>query len=104
MAKSKVTQKKVSLSELNNHTTTNKRQALKDLSKLNFDELILYRCKIFANSIWAITCKLIWFICMATTNYITRTYPCVLKSINTKSLFQTFFLNSHDQDFESVGE
>ena len=30
MAKSKVTQKKVSLSDLNNHNITNKRQALKD--------------------------------------------------------------------------
>ena len=40
MSKVKSSQKKVSLSELNNHTTTNKRQALKDLSKLNFDELI----------------------------------------------------------------
>ena len=40
MAKVKSSQKKVSLSELNNHTTTNKRQALKDLSKLNFDELM----------------------------------------------------------------
>jgi len=39
MSKVKSSQKKVSLSELNNHTTTNKRQALKDLSKLNFDEL-----------------------------------------------------------------
>ena len=39
MAKVKSSQKKVSLSELNNHSTTNKRQALKDLSKLNFDEL-----------------------------------------------------------------
>ena len=40
MAKTKVTQKKVSLSELNNHNITNKRQALKDLKMLNFDELI----------------------------------------------------------------
>ena len=39
MAKSKVTQKKVSLSELNNHNVSNKRQALKDLKMLNFDEL-----------------------------------------------------------------
>ena len=39
MAKVKSSQKKVSLSELNNHSITNKRQALKDLSKLNFDEL-----------------------------------------------------------------
>jgi phosphate starvation-inducible PhoH-like protein len=40
MAKSKVTQKKVTLSELNNHNITNKRQALKDLKMLNFDELM----------------------------------------------------------------
>ena len=40
MSKNKSSQKKVSLSELNNHTTTNKRQALKDLNKLDFDELI----------------------------------------------------------------
>ena len=40
MSKVKSSQKKVSLSELNNHTTTNKRQALKDLNKLDFDELI----------------------------------------------------------------
>jgi len=41
MSKSKSSQKnKVSLSELNNHTTTNKRQALKDLKMLNFNELI----------------------------------------------------------------
>ena len=39
MAKAKVTQKKVSLSDLNNHNITNKRQALKDLKMLNFDEL-----------------------------------------------------------------
>ena len=39
MAKSKATQKKVTLSELNNHTVNNKRQALKDLKMLNFDEL-----------------------------------------------------------------
>ena len=40
MSKVKSSQKKVSLSELNNHSITNKRQALKDLSKLNFDELM----------------------------------------------------------------
>ena len=39
MSKSKSSQKKVSLSELNNHTINNKRQALKDLTLLNFDEL-----------------------------------------------------------------
>ena len=39
MSKTKSSQKKVSLSELNNHSTTNKRQALKDLNKLNFNEL-----------------------------------------------------------------
>ena len=40
MAKAKATQKKVSLSELNNHTVNNKRQALKDLKMLNFNELM----------------------------------------------------------------
>ena len=40
MARTKATQKKVSLSELNNHTVNNKRQAMKDLKMLNFDELI----------------------------------------------------------------
>ena len=40
MARTKATQKKVSLSELNNHTVNNKRQALKDLKMLNFDDLI----------------------------------------------------------------
>ena len=39
MSKNKSSQKKVSLSELNNHATNNKRQALKDLKMLNFDEL-----------------------------------------------------------------
>ena len=39
MSKSKSSQKKVSLSELNNHTISNKRQAMKDLKMLNFDEL-----------------------------------------------------------------
>ena len=39
MSKSKSSQKKVTLSELNNHTVNNKRQALKDLKMLNFDEL-----------------------------------------------------------------
>ena len=39
MSKIKSSQKKVSLSELNNHSITNKRQALKDLNKLDFDEL-----------------------------------------------------------------
>ena len=39
MSKSRSSQKKVSLSELNNHTTNNKRQALKDLKMLNFDEI-----------------------------------------------------------------
>ena len=39
MARAKATQKKVSLSELNNHTVNNKRQALKDLKMLNFDEI-----------------------------------------------------------------
>ena len=40
MSKTRNSQKKVSLSELNNHTTNNKRQALKDLNKLNFDEIM----------------------------------------------------------------
>ena len=39
MSKSKSSQKKVSLSELNNHTITNKRQAMKDLKMLNFNDL-----------------------------------------------------------------
>jgi len=39
MSKTNRSQKKVSLSELNNHAITNKRQALKDLKMLNFDEL-----------------------------------------------------------------
>jgi len=39
MSKVKSSQKKVSLSELNNHTVSNKRQALKDLNLLNFNEL-----------------------------------------------------------------
>ena len=39
MSKTKSSQKKVTLSELNNHTVNNKRQALKDLKMLNFDEL-----------------------------------------------------------------
>ena len=39
MSKTKSSSKKVSLSELNNHTVNNKRQALKDLKMLNFNEL-----------------------------------------------------------------
>ena len=39
MSKVKSSQKKVTLSELNNHTTNNKRQALKDLKMLNFDDI-----------------------------------------------------------------
>jgi phosphate starvation-inducible PhoH-like protein len=39
MSKVKSSQKKVSLSELNNHTVNNKRQALKDLKMLKFDDL-----------------------------------------------------------------
>ena len=39
MSKSKSSQKKVTLSNLNNHAITNKRQALKDLKMLDFDEL-----------------------------------------------------------------
>jgi len=41
MSKSRNSQpKKVSIHELNNHNIINKRQALKDLNKLNFDEMI----------------------------------------------------------------
>ena len=39
MSKVRNSNKKVTLSELNNHTVSNKRQALKDLKLLNFDEL-----------------------------------------------------------------
>jgi phosphate starvation-inducible PhoH-like protein len=39
MSKVKSSQKKVTLSELNNHTINNKRQALKDLKMLNFDDI-----------------------------------------------------------------
>ena len=39
MSKVKSSQKKVSLSELNNHTVSNKRQVLKDLKLLNFNDL-----------------------------------------------------------------
>jgi len=39
MSKTRSSQKKVSLSELNNHTVNNKRQALKDLKLLNFNDL-----------------------------------------------------------------
>ena len=39
MSKVRSSQKKVTLSELNNHTINNKRQALKDLKMLNFDDL-----------------------------------------------------------------
>ena len=39
MSKVRSSNKKVTLSELNNHTVNNKRQALKDLKLLNFDEL-----------------------------------------------------------------
>ncbi len=39
MSKNKSSQKKVSLSELNNHAISNKRQAMKDLKMLDFDEL-----------------------------------------------------------------
>ena len=39
MSKSTSSRKKVSLHELNNHAITNKRQALKDLKMLNFDEI-----------------------------------------------------------------
>jgi len=39
MSKTRSSSKKVTLSELNNHTVNNKRQALKDLKMLNFNEL-----------------------------------------------------------------
>ena len=39
MSKTRSSQKKVTLSELNNHTINNKRQALKDLKMLNFDDI-----------------------------------------------------------------
>ena len=39
MSKVRSSQKKVTLSELNNHEINNKRQVLKDLKMLNFDEL-----------------------------------------------------------------
>ena len=39
MSKTRNSQKKVSISELNNHEVNNKRQVLKDLKMLNFDEL-----------------------------------------------------------------
>ena len=39
MSKSRNSTKKVSLSDLNNHSITNKRQALKDLKMLDFNEL-----------------------------------------------------------------
>jgi phosphate starvation-inducible PhoH-like protein len=39
MSKVKSSNKKVTLSELNNHTVSNKRQVLKDLKLLNFDDL-----------------------------------------------------------------
>ena len=42
MSKTASSQKKVSLHELNNHNVSNKRQALKDLKLLNFDELIVF--------------------------------------------------------------
>ena len=39
MSKSRNSTKKVTLSELNNHTISNKRQAMKDLKMLDFNEL-----------------------------------------------------------------
>ena len=39
MSKTRSSRKKVSLSELNNHTVNNKRQAMKDLKMLNFNDL-----------------------------------------------------------------
>ena len=40
MSKVKSSQKKVTLSELNNHTVNNKRQSLKDLKMLDFNDLV----------------------------------------------------------------
>ena len=40
MSKTRSSSKKVSLSELNNHTISNKRQALKDLKMLDFNDLM----------------------------------------------------------------
>ena len=40
MSKSKSSQRKIPLSELNNHTINNKRQALKDLKMLDFNDLV----------------------------------------------------------------
>ena len=40
MSKSRNTSKKVTLSEMKNHSISNKRQALKDLKQLNFDDLV----------------------------------------------------------------
>jgi len=39
MSKVKSSQKKVTLSQLNNHTVNNKRQVMKDLKMLNFDDI-----------------------------------------------------------------
>ena len=39
MSKVKSSQKKVTLSQMPDHEINNKRQALKDLKKLNFDDL-----------------------------------------------------------------
>ena len=39
MSKSRNSTNKVSLSELNNHTINNKRQAMKDLKMLNFNDI-----------------------------------------------------------------
>ena len=39
MSRNKSSQKKVSLSELNNHTVNNKRQAMKDIKMLNFNDI-----------------------------------------------------------------
>ena len=39
MSKVKSSQKKVTLSQLNDHTVNNKRQAMKDLKMLNFDDI-----------------------------------------------------------------
>ena len=39
MSKSRSSSKKVSLTQLNNHTVNNKRQAMKDLKMLNFNDI-----------------------------------------------------------------
>ena len=40
MSKNRSTTKKVTLDEMSTHQINNKRQAMKDLNKLNFDEIM----------------------------------------------------------------